>query len=139
MTIEPLIEADTAAAVALWQAAGLTRPWNDPIADIALALASPQSTILAARGDSALLGTVMAGVDGHRAWVYYLAVAESTRGTGLGRHLMAAAEDWCAARGVARLNLMVRADNAAVLGFYAHLGYRRSDVAVLQRDLPTVR
>ena len=133
--IVPLTEADTAAAVALWQAVGLTRPWNDPAADVALALASPQSTLFAAHDGPTLVGTVMAGVDGHRAWVYYLAVAESARGTGLGRRLMAAAEEWCSGRGVARLNLMVRADNDAVLGFYGQLGYRRSDVAVLQRDL----
>lgn len=133
--IEPLAAADTAAAVTLWAEAGLTRPWNDPAADIALALGSPHSTILAARDAAGLAGTVMAGVDGHRGWVYYLAVAGRARGTGLGRELMAAAESWIAARGVARLNLMVRTDNAAVLGFYEHLGYRRADVAVLQRDL----
>ena len=133
--IVPLTTADTAAAVALWQAAGLTRPWNDPAADITLALATPQATLFAAHDDGGLVGTVMAGVDGHRGWAYYLAVAERARGKGCGRALMAAAEAWCAGRGVARLNLMVRADNTAATGFYARLGYARSDVAVWQRDL----
>lgn len=133
--IRPLAAADTPAAVALWQAAGLTRPWNDPAADIALALASPQAMLFAAHDEAGLTGTVMAGVDGHRGWVYYLAVAERTRHHGLGRALMQAAEQWCGERGVARLNLMVRADNAAAAGFYARLGYRPADVGVWQRDL----
>ena len=55
--------------------AGLTRPWNDPNADIALALATPSSTVLAGRIDGRLVATAMVGSDGHRGWVYYLAVA----------------------------------------------------------------
>lgn len=133
--IVSLTAADTPAAVELWQAAGLTRPWNNPAADIALALASPHAMLFAAHDDAGLAGTVMAGVDGHRGWVYYLAVAERARRQGLGRELMAAAEGWCRGRGLPRLNLMVRTDNAAAAGFYDRLGYARSDVAVWQRDL----
>jgi ribosomal protein S18 acetylase RimI-like enzyme len=128
--------AEIAAAAALWEAAGLTRPWNDPVADAHRALAGPASTILAARRDGALVGTVMTGHDGHRGWVYYLAVTPGAQRRGVARQLMAAAENWCAAAGVVRLNLMVRAGNDAVLGFYDRLGYRRSDVVVLQMDLP---
>lgn len=130
-----LAEAEIPAAAALWAAAGLTRPWNDPIADARRALAGPASTILAAHRDGALIGTVMTGHDGHRGWVYYLAVAKAERGNGFGAQLMLAAEHWCAAAGVPRLNLMVRAGNAAVLGFYHRLGYRQSDVVVLQKDV----
>ncbi len=134
--IVPLTEADAPSAIELWRAAGLTRPWNDPAADIALVLASPHATLFGAHDGAGLTGTVMAGVDGHRGWVYYLAVVARARGAGLGRALMQAAEAWCRDRGVARLNLMVRADNAAAAGFYDRLGYARSDVAVWQRDLP---
>jgi ribosomal protein S18 acetylase RimI-like enzyme len=134
--ISVLAEVEIAAAVALWEAAGLTRPWNDPVADARRALAGPGSTILAARRDRALIGTVMTGHDGHRGWVYYLAVAAAAQGKGVARQLMTAAEHWCADAGVVRLNLMVRAGNAPVLGFYDRLGYRRSDVVVLQKDLP---
>lgn len=133
--IAPLVEADGAAAIALWQAAGLTRPWNDPAADIALVLASRHATLFAAHDETGLIGTVMAGVDGHRGWVYYLAVAERARGAGLGRALMEKAEGWCTSRGVARLNLMIRVGNAEAAGFYDRLGYVRSDVSVWQRDL----
>lgn len=123
------------AAVALWQAAGLVRPWNDAAADARRALAGPASTVLVARRDGGIVGTVMVGHDGHRGWVYYLAVAAAARGEGLGRALMAAAEDWCAARGVPRMNLMVRSGNDGVVGFYTALGYRAAEVVVLQRDL----
>jgi GNAT superfamily N-acetyltransferase len=131
-----MAESEIPAAAALWAAAGLTRPWNDPISDARRALAGPASTILAAHRDRALIGTVMAGHDGHRGWVYYLAVAASERGKGTGARLMRAAEQWCAAAGVPRLNLMVRAGNTGVLSFYDRLGYRASDVVVLQKDLP---
>lgn len=130
-----LAESEIPAAAALWAAAGLTRPWNDPITDARRALTGPASTILAAHRDGALIGTVMTGHDGHRGWVYYLAVAATERGNGIGAQLMRAAEQWCAAAGAPRLNLMVRAGNAAVLGFYDRLGYRASDVVVLQKDL----
>ena len=133
--IAPLTPADIPAAAALWAAAGLTRPWNDPVADAERALAGPASTILAARNETALIGTIMTGHDGHRGWVYYLAVAETARRSGIGRALMAAAEAWCAAHGITRLNLTVRTDNAAAHGFYARLGYRAADVVVLQRDV----
>lgn len=133
--IGPLRSDEIAAAAALWTTAGLVRPWNDPIADARRALAGPAATILAARVGDTLVGTAMTGHDGHRGWVYYLAVAPDRQRQGIARALMAAAEAWCAAAGMPRLNLMVRAGNAGVLGFYAALGYRTSDVVVLQRDL----
>lgn len=126
-------EAD--AAVALWQACGLTRPWNDPHADLALALASPGSTVLAGRLDGRLAATVMTGCDGHRGWVYYLAVDPQLRHAGHGATMMRAAEGWLKARGAPKLNLMVRSDNAAAVGFYKAIGYARSDVMVLQKVL----
>ncbi len=133
--IAPLAAEAIPAAVALWQAAGLTRPWNDPLADAQRALAGPSSTILAIHDGGQLAGTVMVGHDGHRGWVYYLAVAADCRRAGHARALMAAAMAWLKAAGMPRINLMVRADNAAALDFYRALGFRRSDVQVLQHDL----
>ena len=133
--IGPLPDALREAAVALWEECGLTRPWNDPWADLDRALSGESSTVLAVVSDGALLGTAMVGHDGHRGWVYYLAVAPSERGTGLGRSLMAAAEEWVAARGIPKLMLMVRSSNTAVLGFYDALGYAVEDTAVLSRWL----
>lgn len=136
LEIGTLTEADIPAAIALWGEAGLTRPWNDPDADARRALDAPAATIFAARGNGVLVGTVMTGHDSHRGWVYYLAVATTFQRQGIARQLMAAAEAWCTTAGMPRLNLMVRAANDPVLGFYARLGYRTSDVLVLQKDLP---
>jgi ribosomal protein S18 acetylase RimI-like enzyme len=130
-----LTAAEVEAAATLWLETGLVRPWNDPHADARRALAAATATIIAARDAGRLVGTAMTGHDGHRGWVYYLAVAADRRRHGIARRLMAAAEAWCAVAGMPRLNLMVRADSDAVLGFYDALGYRRSDVAVLQKDL----
>lgn len=134
-TIAPVAPGEEAAVVALWQEAGLTRPWNDPHADIATALACPSATILAMRDRDRIVATCMVGHDGHRGWLYYLAVAANRRGQGLGRALVAAAEDWLRKRGAPVVQLMVRDDNAAAAGFYAALGYERSKVAVLGRRL----
>ena len=135
MEIAPLPDALRADAVVLWRAAGLVRPWNDPEADLQRAMAGPDSVVLAALDGGRLLATAMVGHDGHRGWVYYLAVAEDARGRGLARRLMAACEAWVRERGIAKIQLMVRADNREVAAFYEHLGYERSDVAVLGRRL----
>lgn len=123
------------AAVLLWERCGLTRPWNDPRADLLRALDGPSSTVLAALDGEDLLGTVLVGHDGHRGWVYYLAVQPGRQGAGLGRSLMAAAEEWLAGQAVPKVQLMVRSENAAVLAFYEALGYADQDVVVLGRFL----
>lgn len=133
--IEAATTADTVQLVALWQACALTRPWNDPASDIALALEAAHATILVARDGDRIVGSVMAGFDGHRGWVYYLAVAPDARLAGLGRRLMAAAEAWLRSRGAPKLQLMVREGNDAALRFYHALGMERQDVAVLGRFL----
>lgn len=135
LAVAPLPSDHRAAAVELWRTCGLTRPWNDPDADLARAEDGPSSTVLAAVEDGELLGTVMVGHDGHRGWVYYLAVQPRCRGRGLGRALMAAAESWLDGEGVPKVQLMVRADNGAVIEFYERLGYADQQVVVLGRFL----
>lgn len=127
--------ADVEAAVALWEQAGLTRPWNNASADFARAVGGPSSAVLGLREADELVGTAMVGHDGHRGWVYYLAVSPSAQGTGLGRRLMEACEQWLVARGVPKIQFMVRTDNTVVLDFYDHLGYAHQDVVVLGRRL----
>ena len=128
-------DGDVAGVIALWQGCGLTRPWNDPAADIAFARAAPTATILLLEDGDALVGAVMVGHDGHRGTVYYLGTAPGRRGAGHGRRLMTAAEDWLRDRGVWKLNLLVREGNAAALGFYAALGYADQRCHVLGRRL----
>lgn len=110
-------------AVELWRRCDLVRPWNDPMGDLDRALGGPASTVLAAMRDQALVGTVMVGHDGHRAWVYYLAVDANVRRGGIGRRLMEAAEGWAAAQGMPKVQLMVRASNREVVAFYESLEY----------------
>ena len=124
------------AAVALWERCGLTRPWNDPYADLDRALAGPSSTVLAAADPAGgLVGTVMVGHDGHRGWMYYLAVDPARRRGGLGRMMMAAAETWLRNRGAPKVQLMVRTGNDEALAFYVRLGLERQDVVTLGRWL----
>lgn len=130
MDIRDLTSADVSAAAALWDEVGLARPWNPPARDIEQALAGATSTVLGAFDSTTLIGTVLVGHDGHRGWIYYLAVTRSHRGEGLGRALMAAAEDWLRERGAVKVQLMVRASNATVLDFYDHLGYTDAEVQV---------
>jgi len=135
MTAEAAVAADREAVVALWRTCGVTRPWNDPDADFAMALENSTSTVLVVRDGGAIVGSVMAGFDGHRGWVYYLAVAPDARRGGLGRVLMAAAEAWLRARGAPKIQLMVRDDNIEALGFYAALGLEPQKVVTLGRFL----
>lgn len=128
-------DGDEAAVVALWQACGLTRPWNPPAGDIALLRRSRHGDILVAADGETVVGSVMVGHDGHRGWVYYLAVAPARRRGGIGGRLMAAAEAWVAARGVRKLELMVRDSNAAVVEFYERIGYAGEPVRVMSRWL----
>jgi ribosomal protein S18 acetylase RimI-like enzyme len=131
MVIGPLAPAQVAAAVELWREAALTRPWNDPVKDLERALRGPASGVLAGVEDGDVLATAMVGHDGHRGWVYYLAVRPEERGRGHGRAMMLTCEAWLAEQGIPKLCLMVRADNAAARGFYTALGYGNDDVVVL--------
>jgi ribosomal protein S18 acetylase RimI-like enzyme len=123
LTIAPIGDADVAAVVALWQACELTRPWNDPAADIALARRGPNSAVLVGRDGDGLAASVLVGHDGHRGWVYYVAIDPEHRGKGHGREIMNAAEEWLRQRGIEKLMLMVRSDNTKVQAFYESIGY----------------
>jgi ribosomal protein S18 acetylase RimI-like enzyme len=119
--------------IALWQACGLTRPWNDPAADFTRAVEGATSAVLVRRDESGLAASAMVGCDGHRGWVYYLAVAPDRRRQGLGRAMMDDAAAWLARAGAPKLQLMVRADNEDALDFYASLGLERQEVVTLGR------
>ena len=121
--VRPFADDDEDAVVALWTAAGLTRPWNDPHRDIARKKQVQRELFLVAEDDGAVVGTAMAGYDGHRGWVYYLAVAPERQGGGLGRTLMEEAETRLLALGCPKVNVQIRSGNEAVAAFYDRLGY----------------
>jgi ribosomal protein S18 acetylase RimI-like enzyme len=120
---------------ALWNDVGLTRPWNDPLHDFDRAAAGATSAVLGLMKGDELWATAMVGHDGHRGWVYYLAVAPAHQRQGLGARLMRAAEEWLRARGAVKVQVMVRHTNDSVGTFYEAIGYEVADVAVLARWL----
>lgn len=126
---------DRAAVLALWEACGLTRPWNDAAADFTRAVEGTGSTILLDESDGRVVATVMVGDDGHRGWVYYLGVAPDQRSSGLGRILMDAAEAWLRDRDAPKIQLMVRDDNEPAIGFYKALGYELQSVVTIGKRL----
>ena len=123
LAIAPIGDGDITDVIALWQRCGLTRPWNDPAADIALARKGPNAAMLVGRDGRGIAASVLVGHDGHRGWVYYVAVDPDDRHKGYGRVIMDAAEDWLRVRGIEKLQLMVRPDNSQVQAFYQSLGY----------------
>lgn len=128
-------DGDVEAVVALWQVCGLTRPWNDPYKDISFARQGKESTVLVGEIEGRIMATVMAGHDGHRGMLYYVAVSPALRGQGHGKASIKAAEAWLAARGVWKINLLVRAENDAVRGFYEKLGYDVNPVLCMARKI----
>ncbi|MEQ8700704.1 MAG: GNAT family acetyltransferase [Bauldia litoralis] len=128
-------DGDIEAIDALWRACGLWRPWNDPRKDIAFCRASADAELFVAEAEGALAGTVMCGHDGHRGWLYYLAVDPSRQRQGLGRQLVRHAEGWLHRRGAPKAQLMIRTGNRAVEKFYEALGYEVSGVFVMERFL----
>jgi ribosomal protein S18 acetylase RimI-like enzyme len=137
MQIRAFEEGDTDEVVALWRLCGLTRPWNDPHRDIARKLAVQRELFLVGveEGNGAVIACIMAGYEGHRGWVNYLAVHPDARGAGHGRDLMAEAEALLLERGCPKVNFRVRGDNTAALAFYAAIGYGVDDAVSLGKRL----
>jgi ribosomal protein S18 acetylase RimI-like enzyme len=135
MKIREFRDADLAAVIALWEACDLTRPWNPPERDIELCRRSGHGTLFIAETDGRIAGTIMVGHDGHRGWVYYVAVDPARRRGGLGRTLMKHAEDFLAAQGVPKIMLLIRDTNSAVAPFYERLGYRLEPRLLMTKSL----
>lgn len=147
--IRPFAPADTEAVVALWDACGLVRPWNDPRRDIARkATVQPELFLVAERtgssssssrtggtGAGSIDGVGMAGFDGHRGWVNYLAVRPDLQRSGLGRTLMSEFERLLTELGCPKLSLQIRAGNEQVIGFYESLGYTPDHTVSLGKRL----
>ena len=139
MKIRSYEAADEAALIALWRASDLlVNPLNDPRRDIRFCLESGHGEILVGECEGRLVASVMVGHDGHRGWIYYVATMPDLRGAGLGRRIMFAAEDRLAAKGVAKVELLVRDGNTRVIGFYQRIGYVVEPRAVLTKRLDGV-
>ncbi len=124
VNIRPYTEADKPGVIALWRMVFPEAPaWNDPAADIRRKLTVQPDLFLVAHDEGRIIGSTMAGFDGHRGWVYYVAVAPDWRRQGIGRALVRTAEEGLAHLGCTKVNLQVRASNPAVVAFYENLGF----------------
>ncbi len=128
MTIRAFREEDEAAVIALWRACDLVRPQNDPHKDIARKLKVNREWFLVAEREGRVVATVMAGYEGHRGWLNYVAVDPALRRSGIGREILAEAERLLRAAGCAKINLQVRATNRQAIAFYERLGFAADDV-----------
>jgi ribosomal protein S18 acetylase RimI-like enzyme len=135
MLIRAFRKGDQDAVVALWQACELTRPWNNPRKDIERKMTVQPELFLVGLVDDKIVATLMAGYDGHRGWVNYLAVAPEHRRQGLGRVLMQEAEERLLALGCPKVNIQVRSSNQEALHFYKRIGYLQDEAVSLGKRL----
>lgn len=123
MMVRPYEAADEAVVIQLWQRCDLVRPWNDPRKDIHRKLAVRPDLFLVGVEDGRVVATVMAGYEGHRGWINYLAMDPDHQRRGFGRALMVEAERRLRECGCPKINLQVRPTNQAVIDFYQRLGF----------------
>ncbi|MEE4013625.1 GNAT family acetyltransferase [Roseibium sp. FZY0029] len=121
--------------IALWEKCGLTRPWNDPDKDIDRKLTDENGAFFVLLRGDRVIGSVMAGYDGHRGSINYLSVDPDYQTAGLGKMLMNRCEAFLTARGCPKINLMVRQGNEKVLRFYEELGYAEEKAVALGKRL----
>jgi ribosomal protein S18 acetylase RimI-like enzyme len=126
---------DTESIIGLWEHCGLVRPWNDPRKDIERKLRVQPELFLVAEIDEQIVGSAMAGYDGHRGWVYYFGVAEGARRTGVGRALMAEVERRVGALRCPKINLQVRTGNDGAVEFYRAIGFAEDAVRSMGKRL----
>jgi len=135
-TVRLFQDKDATVLVDLWGICDLTRPWNDAHADIVFCVKSPGSRLFVAENSNGeIIGSVMAGYDGHRGWFYYLAVAPEHRRQGIGKQLLTVAEQWLKEQGVPKAQLMIRAENDQAVSFYESVGYTEEDRIIMSKRL----
>ena len=135
IAIRPYLPEDEISVIRLWTDCGLVVPWNDPRRDIQRKLAVQREMFLVGCAADQIVATVMAGYDGHRGWINYLAVHPAHQHSGLGRRMMAEAETRLQAIGCPKINLQVRSTNSNVIEFYRKIGYKIDDVVSLGKRL----
>ena len=135
MIIRPYADADQAQVVALWQICELTRPWNDPVKDIARKQQVRPEWFLVGELDGQVIASVMFGYEGHRGWMNYLAVAPQYQSKGYAQALIETGEALLLAAGCPKISLQVRSSNAKVIAFYQSLGFAQDEAISLGKRL----
>jgi ribosomal protein S18 acetylase RimI-like enzyme len=135
MTIRRFEPDDTEAVIALWQQCGLVRPQNDPRKDIQRKLLVRPDLFLVGVLDGKIIASAMAGYEGHRGWLNYVAVDAAHRHRGYGRTILAEAEKLLRECGCPKINLQIRAANLEAIEFYRQLGYSVDEVVSMGKRL----
>lgn len=126
---------DESAVVELWTRCGLIRPSNNPHADVQRKLRVRPDLFLVGVLDGAIVASVMAGYEGHRGWLNYVAVDPTHQRHGLGKAIVAQAEARLRQSGCPKINLQVRTGNSVAIEFWERVGYVRDDVVSMGKRL----
>lgn len=135
MIIRTYQPADEEAVIELWRQCGLVVPQNNPRLDIHRKLSVSPELFLVGAIKARIVATVMAGYEGHRGWINYLAVSPTLQKSGHGREIMDYAESLLRARGCPKINLQIRTSNVRVIEFYKRLGYHVDEVVSMGKRL----
>jgi ribosomal protein S18 acetylase RimI-like enzyme len=127
--------ADEEQVISLWHRCGLVVPHNDPHRDIQLKVKFQPELFLVGVIDSQVIASIMAGYEGHRGWLNYLAVSPEYQRRGIGRQLVEAATIRLEALGCPKINLQIRTSNAAVIEFYQRIGFTVDDTVSMGKRL----
>ena len=134
-TIRNYQPGDETDVISLWRECELVVPWNNPLTDIARKTADSPHLFFIGRIDEQLGARCMAGYDGHRGWIYFLAVRKTHRHKGLAARLVRHVETKLIELGCPKLELMVRNGNTSVISFYRNIGFNPDPVMVLSKRL----
>ena len=127
LNIRPFRETDREGVIRLWERCGLVVPQSDPAGDIDMKMAFQPDLLLVGIADGRVVASVMAGYEGHRGWINYLAVDPDDRRRGFGRAVMEEVERRLLALGCVKVNLQVRSGKRQVVRFYDASGYAEED------------
>jgi len=135
LVIRSYQESDKNKVIQLWKECSLVVPWNDPERDIIRKQTVQSKLFLVGLINDEIIATAMAGYDGHRGWVYYLAVMPKYQKYGFGKQMMNSAEDYLIKIGCPKINIMVRDTNLDVINFYEAVGYKTEAITTLGKRL----
>ena len=135
LLIRPFQEGDKEALVSLWDICKLTVPWNNPYEDIARKLKVQAELFFVGYMEDKLIGSIMAGYDGHRGYINYFAVHPDFQARGYGKQLMDNVEKGLRELGCPKINLQIREGDDKVFSYYQKLGFVEEKRIIMGKKL----
>ncbi len=126
---------DEEQVIHLWIQCGLVVPHNNPKEDIKRKMVEDPNLLLVGEIGGEIVSSCLAGYDGHRGWIYYLAVKPDLQRQGIASEMMEYAENKLKELGCPKIDLMVRESNKEIIAFYYKIGYKDDPVVVLSKRL----